>query len=112
MKKIFLLAVLPLLISCATDKQATVEVQKQSVVVKDHCTPDIGPSPKYPDTDANLKAVPHPDAITRLIANPADVQALTDEMENLGASIKILLKGRLQRIQREGEILAAFAACK
>jgi hypothetical protein len=104
---------LALLAACATkDKEPGIKIQEAKVAVAVHCNPDLGREPDYPDTAATLVRVPHPDAVARLKANPADVAALTDEIANLGYQARLLLKGRLMRIQRDGEKSAALAGCK
>lgn len=104
---------LALLAACAgQDKEPAVKIQEAKVAVAVHCNPDLGREPEYPDTTAALVRVPHPDAVARLKTNPADVAALTDEIDNLGYQARLLLKGRLMRIQRDREKSAALAGCK
>lgn len=59
------------------------------VPVAVHCKPNLGPDPNYPDTPAALRAAP--DLFTR---------------------VKLLVEGRLMRIQREQELKAALQACE
>lgn len=53
-----------------------------------YCTPNLGPEPAYPDTDEALKAAP-----------------------NIFEAAKLLVEGRLMRIQRDTEKSAALKAC-
>jgi hypothetical protein len=53
-----------------------------------YCHPKLGPEPAYPDTDAALQATP-----------------------DIFEGVKLLLEGRLERIQRDREKSAALAAC-
>ena len=79
-----------MLVGCATPGAEpvirTVEVNKP-VPVK--CKPNIGPEPTYPDSDEAL-------------AHAADVFA----------GVQLLSAGRLLRIAREVELMAALRACE
>jgi hypothetical protein len=75
-----------LLAGCAT---APIETQTVDVPIPVHCRPDLGPEPSYPDTDAALQAAP-----------------------DLFVSVRLLLEGRLMRIQRDLEQSAALTACE
>jgi len=77
------------LAGCATRGPERVVTQTVDVPVPVHCHPVLGPEPDYADSDAALKAAPD------------DVHWVAD-----------LLKGRLQRIQRDVEKSAALTACE
>ncbi len=89
MTRIAILASLLLLTACATDNApkpiTTVTVR---VPVNVPCRPDIGAAPDYPDTDAAIKAAP-----------------------DLFARVRLIVAGRLLRIQREAELNAAIKGC-
>jgi len=53
------------------------------------CRPNLGPEPAYPDADAALQSAP-----------------------DIFAQVKLLLEGRLLRIQRDIEKSAALQACE
>jgi hypothetical protein len=77
--------------ACATTGEPPaphVMVHTVPVPVPVRCTPNLGPEPLYPDTDAALRAAP-----------------------NLFARVKLLVAGRLMRIQRDAEKTAALQAC-
>ncbi|HEY5346573.1 MAG TPA: hypothetical protein VIJ72_00155 [Rhizomicrobium sp.] len=76
-----------LLCGCATS-QAVLKTQTVNVPVALSCKPDIGSAPAYPDTPSAIAAAP-------------DIFART----------KLLLAGRMARIQREAELTVALAAC-
>lgn len=102
--------------ACATDKPAepVVKTVTVTVPVAQPCATKakLGADPVYADNDAALAAVLHPGAEDRLKANPADVIALQQSLENLGDRLKKLLAGRLQRIQRDREKQAALDGCE
>lgn len=107
---------LVLLAGCATQPPIELPVKNQEadVAVAVHCpTADkLGPEPDYPDTaEALTAAMKHPDAQARLKANPADVQALTDVLEDIANRLRLVLEGRLMRIQRDREKQAALDGC-
>lgn len=91
MKHALAAALTLLLASCAgkPPPEPVIKTQIVNLPVAVHCKPDIGPDPQYPDTaDALAKA---PDLFTR---------------------VKLLVAGRLLRIQRETELLAAVHGCE
>lgn len=71
------------------DPVVPVQLQPVKEAVPVRCAPNIGPEPDYPDTDAALKAAP-----------------------NLFERVKLLLAGRLLRIQRDQEKTAALDGCR
>lgn len=73
-----------ILAGCATDGVTA----KLPVSVPIYCHPKLGPEPAYPDTDAALQSVP-----------------------DIFEGVKLLLEGRLERIQRDKEKSAALDAC-
>lgn len=92
MRKIAVLAFSLLLAGCASDEarqEPIVTTQIVDVAVPVHCKPDIGPDPVYPDTAAAFKAAP-----------------------DIFERVKLLVVGRLMRIQREGELEAAVHGCE
>ncbi len=75
--------------ACATHAplDPKVEVKPFDIVVAAPCSPDLGPEPVYPDTDAALAA-----------ASDFDY-------------VKLLVAGRLMRIARLAQQSSALAAC-
>lgn len=73
---------------CATP-EPTIRTVEVKIPVAVPCKVDVGPEPQYVDTDAALKAAP-----------------------DLFARVKLLVAGRLQRIQRDLEKSAALKACQ
>lgn len=114
MRNLSIIAALALGLAACGKPLPEVQTQIAKVPVQQPChtAAKLGPEPDYSDTAAKLAAVPHPDAMARLKQNPADPQALLDQMENLGYQIKALLKGRADRIQRDKEKSAALAGCE
>lgn len=85
---------LALLLTACADKpepapEPSVILQPAKEAVPVRCNPQLGPEPDYPDTDAALKAAP-----------------------NLFERVKLLLAGRLLRIQRDLEKSAALEGCR
>jgi len=80
-----------LLIGCATPPTPPVRVvtQEVKVAVPVPCAPRLGPEPDYPDTEAALLAAP-----------------------NIFERVKLLVAGRLLRIQRDAEKTAALNECR
>jgi len=76
------------LAACTTTGTPKVETQIVNVPIPVPCKPDLGPEPDYPDTAAALVGV-------------------TD----IFAGVQLLKAGRLMRIAREAELLAALKAC-
>jgi hypothetical protein len=75
------------LAGCASSTPA-IQIREVDVPTPVHCKPNLGPEPAYPDTDDALKAA------------------------DLFGSVKLLLEGRLMRIQRDAEKSAALTACE
>lgn len=90
MKAVAAIAACALLSACQSTVPAEprIEIQTVKVPVATSCKPNLGPDPVYPDTDAALQAAP-----------------------NLFEKAKLVMAGRLLRIQREIELRAALAAC-
>lgn len=89
MKAVMVVLAALALTACATDdapKPITTITVKIPVNVP--CVPNIGPAPAYPDTDAAVKAAP-----------------------DLFARVKLIVAGRVLRIQREAELNAAIEGC-
>lgn len=78
-----------ILTGCATTAVAPVRTVTVDIPVPVHCNPALGPEPNYPDSDAALRAAP-----------------------DLFSRVKLLLEGRLMRIQRQAELSAALKACE
>lgn len=88
MKRALIMALM--LASCASQPQkAVVKTVTVNVPVAAPCLKDIGPEPAYADTDAALKAAP--DLFTR---------------------VRLLLAGRLQRMDRDAKRAAADSGCQ
>ncbi len=79
------------LVGCAPSAppEPVIKTVTVNVPVTVPCKKDIGPEPQYADTDAALRAAP-----------------------NLYERVRLLVAGRLQRIQREADRIAAYSACK
>jgi hypothetical protein len=75
--------------SCAAAGEPRIVTKEVSVPVAVKCSADPGPAPAYVDTAEALKAAP-------------------DVFER----VKLLLAGRLQRMAREAELVAANAGCR
>jgi hypothetical protein len=80
------LAIALALAGCATADRVPATVD---IPVPVHCNPAVGSEPIYPDTDAALRAAP-----------------------SLFERVRLLVEGRLMRIQREAELNAAIKACE
>ena len=79
-----------ILAGCASaPSQPAVVTKTVNVEVPVHCSPNIGPEPSYADT-------------------PEAIRAASD----FGSRLKLVLAGRVQRIQRLGELLAALKGCE
>lgn len=83
------LAAAVFLTGCATTAVEPIHTVVVDVPVAVHCAPVIGSEPAYPDTDAAIRAAP-----------------------DLFSRVKLLLEGRLMRIQRQAELSAALKACE
>lgn len=73
---------------CAHTSPRPVEYRETKVVVAQRCSPNLGPEPDYPDTDAKLKVA-------------------TDDFD----WVKRLVAGRIMRIARDAQKTAALATC-
>ena len=79
---------LGLVSACASAPPPRIEVRPVAAPIPVRCTPNLGPEPAYPDTDAALQAAP-----------------------DLFARVRLLVAGRLMRIARDAEKSAALQAC-
>ena len=77
-----------------------VQIVEVPVPVRCNAKEQLGPEPEYVDSDEQIIAVPFSDPTT-------DAQALA----NWFYHTKLLVAGRLQRIQRDREKTAAIEAC-
>jgi hypothetical protein len=77
------------LTACATAGEPKIVTREVKVPVAVKCSADPGPAPPYVDTAEALKAAP-----------------------DLFERVKLLLAGRLQRMAREAELVAANAGCR
>jgi hypothetical protein len=77
------------LAACASPGEPKVTVREVQVPVAVKCASDPGPQPAYADSDSALKAAP-----------------------DLYERVKLLVAGRLQRIAREAELIAANSGCR
>ena len=84
-RRMYIMVPALLLVACA---QVPLKVVNVPVATPVYCHPDLGPEPAYPDTDAALQATP-----------------------DIFEAVKLLLKGRLMRIQRDAEKSSALQAC-
>jgi hypothetical protein len=119
MKRLVLISLLALaglaLSACAQDRpEPVVRAIEVDLPVRAPCvnSEKLGQDPAYPDTMAALAQVPHPDAVVRLKANPLDATALVDALVNLDYQLRLVLDGRLKRIQRDKEKTAVINGCK
>jgi hypothetical protein len=83
------LAALFLLAACAHKPEPVIRTVTVTVPVAVPCKVNVGPEPEYADTDSALRAAP-----------------------DLFSRVKLLLAGRIQRMQREAELNAAVRACR
>jgi hypothetical protein len=74
---------------CATSGPPPVQTQRVDVAVPVRCDPDIGPQPAYPDSDVALRAA-----------------------SGLFDRVRLMVAGRLMRMEREGELNAGLTACE
>ena len=72
----------------APDPSPKVEVREVATPVAVTCAPPLGAAPVYPDSDVALMAAPE-----------------------LFARVRLLVAGRLLRLARERELMAALTAC-
>lgn len=77
-----------------------VQIVEVPVPVRCNAKEQLGPEPDYVDTAEALRAVPFPDAATEM-----------DMLSNWFYHTKLLVAGRLQRIQRDLEKSAVIEAC-
>lgn len=85
---VLIIAVLLAGCAAAAPPEPVVKTVTVNVPVTVPCKKDIGPEPQYADTDAALRAAP-----------------------NLYERVRLLVAGRLQRIQREADRIAAYSGC-
>lgn len=110
MNKLLIGALALALTGCSSDK---IEVPKEILVpVQVHCTPHLAPKPAFPDTEALLRAIPHPDALSRLLKNPADAKARQEVQENNFYTMQHLSAARPMHYAWEDQLETALKGCE
>lgn len=85
---VILFAVLIVAVACLGGCSTLPKHVDIPVPVVIHCTANVGPEPDYPDTPVKLKAAP-----------------------DIFEAAKLLLEGRVMRIEYESELKSALQAC-
>ena len=102
-----------LLAGCASEKLPVAEIQTQQVLVpvRRLCVADLGPTPTFPDTNKDLRALPFPDAARNLRAHPNDAVAAKQVKANINYVIRVLSAGRLMHMAWEDQLTTALNGC-